>query len=128
MYVIENNRFTETWRFRKPHISRDQALKYLGAKKASQIRCDLPGEARSLVVHSQQNALNLQARVQSAADAHQCIQKLGYALESQIFALNRNQDGIGSDQGIQRQQIQCGWAIQNDELVLVTQWLQESLK
>src|SRR5277367_3809341 len=33
MDIIENNRLTKTWRFRKTHIPRDHALKYLGTKK-----------------------------------------------------------------------------------------------
>jgi hypothetical protein len=35
VYIIENNRFTEAWCFRKPDISGNQALKDLVAKEAA---------------------------------------------------------------------------------------------
>src|SRR5271165_5660061 len=42
MYIIENNRLTETRRFGETHIPRDNALKHLGAEETAQDRSDLP--------------------------------------------------------------------------------------
>src|ERR1700722_3441101 len=76
MYIIENNRLTETRSLGKPHVARDQALKDLGSEKTAQVRRNLPGKTGSFVVHRQQNAFNLQARIQRAPNSHQCIQEL----------------------------------------------------
>src|ERR1700720_1400507 len=111
MYIIENNRFTETWSLREPNVSGNQALKDLRTKKASQVCGDLSGKTGPLVVHRQKDALNLQARIQGAPDAHQSVQKFRNSFEGQIFALDRNQDSIGGNESIQGQQIKSGWAI-----------------
>src|SRR5215471_5419757 len=37
MYIIENNRFTKTWRLRQAHIARDYGLKDLRAEEAAQV-------------------------------------------------------------------------------------------
>src|SRR5271156_2770550 len=41
MNIVENDRFTETWSFRQTNIARNDALKYLRTKKASQVRRNL---------------------------------------------------------------------------------------
>src|SRR5713101_4904212 len=38
MYVVENNRLTETWRLCQTYISRDRTLKDLRSKETTQIR------------------------------------------------------------------------------------------
>src|SRR4029077_1947875 len=58
VYVIENNRITETWRLRKAYIAWDDALEDLRPKETSQIGRHLFREYGSLVVHRQENALN----------------------------------------------------------------------
>src|SRR5258708_2800817 len=42
VYVVENNRFTKTWRFRQAHVAWYHALEYLGTKKAAEIGRYLP--------------------------------------------------------------------------------------
>src|SRR5690349_98306 len=77
VYIIENNRFTETWSFRKPDISGYQALENLIAKKTAKIRRHLPGKAGPLVIHRQEYAFNLQTGIQGAPNPHQRIQEFG---------------------------------------------------
>src|SRR5216684_4421774 len=74
MNIVENDRFPKTWRFRQAHIARNHALKDLRPKECAQIGGDLPGKRRSLVVHRQEDSLNLQVWIQRAADTHQGIQ------------------------------------------------------
>src|ERR1700741_5667572 len=64
VYIIENNRFTETRCFGQADIPRNQALEDLITKKTAQVSGDLPRKAGPLVVHRQQYAFNLKARVQ----------------------------------------------------------------
>src|SRR5271165_722975 len=42
MDIVENNRLTKTWRFRQPHIARNQTLEHLRSKETTQIRGYLP--------------------------------------------------------------------------------------
>src|SRR4029077_12135494 len=73
MNIVENDRFPETWRFRQAHIARNDAFKDLRSKECAQVRGDLPGERGSLVVHGEEDSLDLQAWIQGAPDAHQRI-------------------------------------------------------
>src|ERR1700674_2783217 len=49
MNVIENYRLTETWRFRKSHISRNHALKDLCSEETAQISRNLTGKKPSAI-------------------------------------------------------------------------------
>src|ERR1700682_1667620 len=69
--IVKNDRFTETWRFRKSHIPRNHALKDLGSKKTAQISGNLAGKTRPLIVHRQQDTFDFEAWIQGAPDAHQ---------------------------------------------------------
>src|SRR5271167_4561135 len=41
--IVENDRFSEAWRFRKPNVAWNYTLKDLRAEKAAQIGSYLPG-------------------------------------------------------------------------------------
>src|SRR5580700_2732531 len=75
MNIVKDDWFPETWRFGKPHIARNHALKYLRPKETSQIRGHLPGQGRSLVVHREQNAFDFETWIQRASDPHKSIQQ-----------------------------------------------------
>src|ERR1700730_15917088 len=128
MHIIENNRLTETWSFRKANVARNNALKDLRTEETAQIRGDLTRKARPFVVHRKQNALDLQAGVQCSADSHECIKKLRYALERQIFALNWHQHGVCGHKGIQSQQVQCRRAVQDDKAGFIAEAIQKRLQ
>ena len=95
VYVIENDRFTETRCFREPYVSGNQALKYLCSKEAPQIRRDLPRQGSPLVIHGEENALDLQARIKRPSNPHQGIQEFGNAFQCQVFALDRHEHFLG---------------------------------
>src|SRR5690348_13576484 len=88
--VIKNDRLSEAWCFRQPDVARDDALENLWAEESAQVAGDLAGKRGPIVVHRQQNAFDLQVRVQCAANAHQGIQQFGDAFQGQVFALNWN--------------------------------------
>src|ERR1700733_3196059 len=91
MNVVKNDGLAEARRLREAHISRYQSLEDLGAEKTAQIGGDLARERGSLVIHRQKNAFDLEFRIQRATDAHQRVEQLGDAFQSQILALNWNQ-------------------------------------
>src|SRR5271167_240848 len=64
MYIIENNRLTETRSFCETHIPRDDGLKYLSSEETAQVRSDLPRQGCTFVVHGQQYPLDFKAGIQ----------------------------------------------------------------
>src|SRR5215475_13713498 len=101
VYIIENNRLTETWRFCEANIARNHALEDLGTKETAQICRNLARKSGALVVHCEQDSFNFEAGIERAADAHQGVQQFRDAFERQVFALNRNEHGICADQRVQ---------------------------
>src|SRR6266481_4103916 len=128
VHIIENNRFTKARCFRKPHIAGNQALKDLSSKKTAQVGSHLPGKAGPLVVHRQKDAFNLEARIQCAPNAHQCVQEFRDTLQGKILALDRDQDSIGGNERVQGQQVECRRAIEDDKSVSFPQRLEEGLQ
>src|SRR5262249_31169651 len=63
MYIIENNRFTETRRLCEPHVPRNHATEDLSPEKTAQIGGNLAGQGCTLVVHRQQDAFYLEAGI-----------------------------------------------------------------
>src|SRR5260370_32836739 len=62
--VIKNDGFPETWCFRKTHIPRNYALKDLCTEETAQIRGNLAGKRRPLIIHRKQDAFDFEAWIQ----------------------------------------------------------------
>src|SRR5712672_1072806 len=125
MNVVEVDRLSMAWCLRQTHISRNYRLKHLRTEETAQIGSDLLGKGGSLVVHGQNDALYGQIRIQSSSDAHQGVKQFRDAFESQIFALNRDENGIRCGKGVQSQQIE-GWrTIHNDIRIIVLDLLEQ---
>jgi hypothetical protein len=56
------------------------------------------------------------------SNALNCIHQFGDAFKGEEFTLDRYEDGIRGDKGIQGKEIQRGRAIDQDEVVLFTEW------
>src|SRR5712672_2732565 len=97
MNIVIDDWFSKTWRFGQAYIPRNNTLENLRSKETAQIRGNLLGKSGAVVVHGKQDAFNFEAGIQGAPNPHQGIEKFGYALERQIFALNGHQYGTGSD-------------------------------
>jgi len=77
------------WRLGKANVSGDGSLKDQPAVKAPQVSSDGRCEISALVIHRQQQSLDLQLRVNDATQAGQRVEEFGYAFEGVVFALNR---------------------------------------
>ena len=62
-------------------------------------------EVGPLIEHRDQDPFNLEIRVSLTADLADRFDQLRNALESEILALYGDQDAIGSDEGVDGQQI-----------------------
>jgi len=88
MNVVEDDWLPVTGRLGQTDIARNDGFKHLGSKEAAEIRSYLAGQGRALVVHCKEDALDCEVRIQSPADAHQGVEKLGDPLKGEVFALN----------------------------------------
>src|SRR6267378_2582407 len=61
--VVKNDWFPETGRFCQANIARNDALKDLRTKKTAQIRGNLPRKRGPLVIHGEQDTLDLKTWV-----------------------------------------------------------------
>ncbi len=117
MYVVEHYWHAVAWRFCQAYISRNDGFEDLCTEKAAKIGGYLLRECGAVVVHREENAFDGERRIDGAAEAHQRVEKLGYAFEGQILALNRDQDGIAGCESIQSEKIERWRAIDQDVVV-----------
>ena len=89
-------------------------MKNISTEKVPQVGLDLASEIGSVVVHGQEDALDLKWLIEGAFDTIDGIHELGNAFQSEKLALDGNEDAIGGDQSVQSEQIQGGRAIDND--------------
>src|SRR5579864_6318669 len=101
MYVVEYDRLPMARGFCETNISRNDRLKDLGSEEAPQVGRHLFRKRRAVVIHRQQDTFNRERGVDSPTEAHERVQEFGNTLESQVFALYRDQDGISSGQSVQ---------------------------
>lgn len=105
-------------RFGQANVSRNHGLEDLRTEKAAKIGRNLAGKRGALVVHRQDDAFDFEFRIQIAANTHEGVEKLGNAFESQVFALDGDEDGVACGERIQREEIERGRAIENQEIIL----------
>ncbi|MFZ0736705.1 MAG: hypothetical protein WBL70_01495 [Candidatus Acidiferrales bacterium] len=128
MYVVEQYRLSVAWRFRQADIPRNNRFKDLGAEEASEVRSDLFRQRRTIIVHGEEDALDGKRRIYAAAEPHEGVEKFGYSLEGEIFALYRHEDGVGSGESVKRQEVERRRTIKQNELVISLQLVDESFQ
>ena len=82
--------------------ARDHRLEDHLGEVGAQLRLDVLGQPRALVVHRDQQARDLQPRVELAADQAQRLEELDQPLERQVLGLHRDDHAVGGDQGVDR--------------------------
>ena len=90
MDVVEQHGHAVTWSFRKADVPRNHGFKDLGTEEAPEIRGDLLGKSRPVVVHREKDTFDREEWIDGSAQAHERVEKLGDTFESQIFALDRH--------------------------------------
>ena len=119
MNVVEKYGHAVTWSFRKADVPRNHGFKDLGTEEAPEIRGDLLGKSRPVVVHREKDTFNRQGWINGPAQAHERVEKLRDTFESQVFALDRHKDGIASGECIYRKEIERRRAIDQDVFVFL---------
>ena len=71
-------------------------------------------KVRSIVVHRQQHALDLERRIQAAANTSHRADKIGKTFERKVLAVERNQHRVCGHQRVEREQSERWWAVDED--------------
>ena len=120
--VVGKDGFAETGGFGEADAAGDGGLEDLILEEFAEIGGDLAGEVGAVVVHGEENAFNFEGMLEGFADSLDGIDEFGDAFEGEEFALNGDDDGIGGEEGVEGEEVECGGAIDEDELVIVAEF------
>ena len=109
-------------------VARDHGLIDLLAEDRANLLDHLAGQIGALVEHRQQDAVDLEVRVEGVPHALDGIYDLADSLQGQVLGLDRDQHGVGGDQRVERDQTQRGRAIDEDMIELPGCLLEELLE
>src|ERR1051326_8205746 len=104
--VVGENRFPEAGRLGEANAAGNHGLEHFVLEKLLQVGRDLLGEVVPVVEHRQQNPSDFQRVLEAFADPVDRVPQLGHAFQREKLALDRDQDGVGRHQGVQRQQVE----------------------
>src|SRR6185436_6967195 len=119
--VVKHDRLPKTGCFTQADISRYDGLEHFLLEVSLDFLDDLTGQVGPVVIHGQQNALDLQSGVQGDANSLQRSHQLRDTLQRHVLALNGNQNSLRRNQGIESQDSQGGRRVQKDIVVLLDQ-------
>src|SRR5580700_787584 len=88
--VVRQNRLTETGGFRQANTAWNDGLEDVILEELAQVLFYLPGQISSIVVHSQQDALNFDSRTKGFTNLVEGAKKLRDAFKCEEFALHRD--------------------------------------
>ena len=104
MNVIKKDRLTVAGRFREADIPRNPRPVDLLPEMASNLRFHLTSEVVSLVDHRENDALDLEARIELGLHEIHGLDQIREAFEGVVFALERDEHSIGRRQGVECQE------------------------
>jgi hypothetical protein len=115
--IILDDRKAVAGRFSKPNRTRDDRLKDFFPERIAHARHHFMAQVGARVVHRQHDAFQLQRRVAAdALDALDHLENFRESFEREVFALQRNQHGVGRGQRIRHEHAERRRAIDQDEL------------
>jgi hypothetical protein len=117
--IVCQDGFAETRGFREPDTAGNDRFEDLLAKETGEIGSDLPGQVRAVIVHRQQDAFNFERVVERSSNALNGIHQLRNAFQRKKLALDRHDDGVGSEKGVESEEVQRGRAVDKNEAIIV---------
>jgi hypothetical protein len=105
-------------RLGEPHVARDHRAEQLVAEVLLELGRDVLRERVARVVHRAQQALDLEPRIEVRAHLLEGLQQVRQAFERVILALHRDEHRIGGAQSVQRQEAERRRAVEQDEVVV----------
>lgn len=105
------------------NTSRDNGFKDLVAEEVPQVGSYLAGQVGAIIKHRQEDAFDLKSVAKGISDAFDRVHEFRYAFKGEEFALDRDKDSVGGDEGIKGEQIECRGAIDDYKVILGTRGL-----
>src|SRR5581483_6837059 len=117
--VVGNSGQPVARRLGKPHRPGDGGREDQLAEMAAQLCVDVGGPPGAAVDHRQQNACDLQPRVEAGLDDVHRAEELREAFQSVVLGLDRNEHAVGGGERVHRQRAERRRAVEEDEGILV---------
>jgi hypothetical protein len=124
--VIGQDRLSEAGGFGQADAAGDDTGKNLVCEELFEVGCDLAGEVGAVIEHGQENAFDVEGMAKGIANAVDCIHELGNPFKGKELALDRHEDRIGGDEGVQSEEIE-GWGAVDENVLVVTANLLKTL-
>ena len=119
--VVEDGGQAVARRFAEADVARDDGRVDAVLEERANVARHLLPEIRALVVHRHQHAGDVERRVERAAHAAQRGDEIGEPLEREVFAVERNQHGVGGDERVEREQPERRRRVDEDEVEAVAE-------
>ena len=115
--LVEIDGLAVAGRLRNADGARDGGLVDLGPEVLFDLLHDLHGQVQAAGEHREDHALNVQIGVILLADGLQGADELRQTFQRIILALDWDQHTVAGAQTVQRQQVQAGRAVDEDEVI-----------
>ena len=112
--VIEEDGLSVAGRFGQANIARNDGFEDLVSEELPEIGGDEFSEVGAVVEHGEKDSFGFQGVAEGFADAVDGIEEFGDSFESEEFALDGDKDGVGCHEGVEGEEVECGWAIDQD--------------
>ena len=115
--VVQKNRFAVAGSFGQPDASRDYGFEDLVAKELLEVIGYLAGQVGPVIVHREKHAFHPKRVAEAIPDAIHRVEQLRDAFQRKELALDRDEDGIGRNERVQRQQVERRGTIDDDVVI-----------
>ncbi len=106
-------------------VARDHRLEHLVLKEFSNFPSHLLPEVRPPVGHREQHPRDTEGGVEAGTHPLQSGHQLGYPLEGEVLARQRNQHLVSRDKGVQCQETERRGRVDEDVVVLISRLSQQ---
>ena len=112
-------------RLAEPDVARDDGVEDAVLEELADVARDLLPEVRALVVHGHQHAGDVERGIERGAHAAQRRDEIGESFEREVFAVERDQHGVGGDERVEREQAERRRRVDEDEVESFAQRLEQ---
>ncbi len=121
LHVVQQDGLAEARGLREAHIPRDRGAEDLTPEEFLRLARHLFREVETRIEHREQHALDGETRIVVLLHEPHGVEQFREALERVVLALNGNQHRVGRGEHVQREQAERWRAVDQDELVRLTQ-------
>lgn len=118
--VVGDDGFAVAWRLSQADVSRDHGIEDIRFKELAEFSRYLFGEIGAVVVHRQEDTLDRQGVLVGLADSCDGIHELRDAFEGEELALDGDEYAICGEKGVECEEIEGRWTVQDDEVKLLS--------